>query len=78
MLEITILGATVANRPSFNRSCRMMPLLSLAAASADLDALDQALARSHGPHPNPSPEGARLKAVEARKLLGISLEGSVG
>ena len=30
------------------------------------------------PHPNPSPEGEGLEAVEAKKLLGISLEGSVG
>ena len=30
------------------------------------------------PHPNPSPEGEGLEAVEARKLLGISLEGKVG
>ncbi len=30
------------------------------------------------PHPNPSPEGEGLKEVEAQKLLGISLEGSVG
>lgn len=30
------------------------------------------------PHPNPSPEGEGLVAVEAQKLLGISLEGSVG
>ena len=30
------------------------------------------------PHPNPSPEGEGLEAVEAQKLLGISLEGSVG
>lgn len=30
------------------------------------------------PHPNPSPEGEGLFAVEAQKLLGISLEGSVG
>ncbi len=30
------------------------------------------------PHPNPSPEGEGLLAVEAQKLLGISLEGSVG
>ncbi len=56
----------------------MMPLLLLALASADRDAIDRALERSHGPHPNPSPEGARLKGVEAQKLLGISLEGSVG
>ncbi len=32
----------------------------------------------HSPHPNPSPEGEGLFAVEAQKLLGISLEGSVG
>ena len=32
----------------------------------------------HNPHPNPSPEGEGLKDVEAQKLLGISLEGSVG
>jgi very-short-patch-repair endonuclease len=31
----------------------------------------------HNPHPNPSPEGEGLNAVEAQKLLGISLEGSV-
>ncbi len=30
----------------------------------------------HNPHPNPSPEGEGLK--EAQKLLGISLEVSVG
>ena len=30
----------------------------------------------HSPHPNPSPEGEGLK--KAQKLLGISLEGSVG
>jgi very-short-patch-repair endonuclease len=30
----------------------------------------------NNPHPNPSPEGEGLK--EAQKLLGISLEGSVG
>ncbi|MEA3030952.1 MAG: hypothetical protein QOG13_2277 [Sphingomonadales bacterium] len=35
-------------------------------------------ARWHSPHPNPSPEGEGLEAVEAQKLLGISLEGSVG
>ncbi len=34
--------------------------------------------RWHKPHPNPSPEGEGLEAVEAQKLLGISLEGSVG
>jgi len=38
------------------------------------DAVDAARA----PHPNPSPEGEGLKPVEAQKLLGISLEGSVG
>ncbi|MGV3554535.1 MAG: DUF559 domain-containing protein [Croceibacterium sp.] len=32
----------------------------------------------HKPHPNPSPEGEGLFAVEAQKLLAISLEGSVG
>ena len=32
----------------------------------------------HSPHPNPSPEGEGLETVEAQKLLGISLEGSVG
>jgi very-short-patch-repair endonuclease len=32
----------------------------------------------HMPHPNPSPEGEGLFAVEAQKLLAISLEGSVG
>jgi very-short-patch-repair endonuclease len=30
------------------------------------------------PHPNPSPGGEGRNAVEAQKLLGISLEGSVG
>jgi very-short-patch-repair endonuclease len=30
------------------------------------------------PHPNPSHEGEGLKEAEAQKLLGISLEGSVG
>ena len=30
------------------------------------------------PHPNPSPEGEGLEKVEAQKLLGIGLEGSVG
>jgi very-short-patch-repair endonuclease len=37
-----------------------------------------ALSKSSCPHPNPSPEGEGLVAVEAQKLLGISLEGSVG
>lgn len=32
----------------------------------------------HSPHPNPSPEEEGLEAVEAQKLLGISLEGGVG
>ena len=32
----------------------------------------------HSPHPNPSPEGEGLEAIEAQKLLGLSLEGSVG
>jgi very-short-patch-repair endonuclease len=35
-------------------------------------------ASRHMPHPNPSPEGEGLKRVEAQKLPGISLEGSVG
>ena len=35
-------------------------------------------ASRHRPHPNPSPEGEGLEAVAAQKLLGISLEGSVG
>jgi very-short-patch-repair endonuclease len=34
--------------------------------------------RWDAPHPNPSPEREGLHAVEAQKLLGISLEGSVG
>ena len=38
----------------------------------------QGRASRHMPHPNPSPEGEGLLAVEAQKLLGISLEGSVG
>ena len=38
----------------------------------------EALSETSGPHPNPSPEGEGLIAVEAQKLLGISLEGSVG
>lgn len=37
-----------------------------------------ALSGSSRPHPNPSPEGEGRSAVEARKLLGIPLEGSVG
>ncbi len=38
----------------------------------------EALREIDSPHPNPSPEGEGLDAVEAQKLLGISLEGSVG
>ena len=33
---------------------------------------------AHAPHPDPSPEGEGLNAVEAQTLMGISLEGSVG
>ncbi|ABF52394.1 protein of unknown function DUF559 [Sphingopyxis alaskensis RB2256] len=40
--------------------------------------ISEALRQADGPHPNPSPEGEGLKRVEAQKLLGISLEGSVG
>jgi very-short-patch-repair endonuclease len=40
--------------------------------------IQQALEMGDMPHPNPSPEGEGLLAVEAQKLLGISLEGSVG
>ena len=40
------------------------------------DALQAAANSAPAPHPNPSPEGEGLK--EAQKLLGISLEGSVG
>lgn len=36
------------------------------------------LETADSPHPNPSPEGEGLSAAEARKLLAISLEGSVG
>ena len=45
--------------------------------TAILGALDQAPDRWAKPHPNPSPEGEGLFAVE-QKLLGISLEGGVG
>jgi very-short-patch-repair endonuclease len=41
-------------------------------------ALQAASDRWNKPHPNPTPEGEGLVSVEARKLLGISLEGSVG
>ena len=50
-------------------------------AEGVLTAINEAAAgRSsrHNPHPNPSPEGEGLLAVETQKLLGISLEGSVG
>ncbi len=45
---------------------------------AILIALEQAPDRWEKPHPNPSPEEEGLKQVAAQKLLGISLEGSVG
>ena len=41
-------------------------------------ALAKASDRWERPHPNPSPEGEGLEEAEAQKLLGISLEGSVG
>jgi very-short-patch-repair endonuclease len=41
-------------------------------------ALNEAQDRWDRPHPNPTPEGEGLEKVEAQKLLGISLEGSVG
>jgi very-short-patch-repair endonuclease len=41
-------------------------------------AILRALENVDSPHPNPSPEGEGLEKVEAQKLLGISLEGSVG
>lgn len=43
-----------------------------------LQCINEALHQIDSPHPNPPPEGEGLKDVEARKLLGISLEGSVG
>jgi len=43
-----------------------------------LEVLQQTPERWPTPHPNPSPEGEGLRTVEAQKLLGISLEGSVG
>ena len=46
--------------------------------TAILAALDATPDRWTRPHPNPSPEGEGLNTVEAQKLLGISLEGSVG
>jgi len=41
-------------------------------------AIEEAVDALRALHPNPSPEGEGLEAVEAQKLLGISLEGSVG
>ena len=46
-------------------------LTAIAVAAADRGS-------RHNPHPNPSPEGEGLKEAEAQKLLGISLEWSVG
>jgi very-short-patch-repair endonuclease len=43
-----------------------------------LTTLNDTPLRWNNPHPNPSPEGEGLHAVEGQKLLGISLEGSVG
>jgi very-short-patch-repair endonuclease len=43
-----------------------------------LTVIHDALTGGDRPHPNPSPEGEGLVAVEAQKLLAISLEGSVG
>ncbi len=40
--------------------------------------ISDAVEAAQTPHPNPSPEGDGLSAAEAQKLLGISLEGSVG
>ena len=45
---------------------------------AILGVINQTPDRWAKPHPNPSPEGEGLKDVETQKLLGISLEGSVG
>ncbi len=42
------------------------------------EALSAAPMRWNKPHPNPSPEGEGLDAGAAQKLLGVSLEGSVG
>jgi very-short-patch-repair endonuclease len=47
-------------------------------ADGVLKVILQTLEGADSPHPNPSPEGEGLFAVEAQKLLGISLEGSVG
>ncbi len=46
--------------------------------TAILAALQQTADRLATPHPNPSPEEEGPNAVKAQKLLGISLEGSVG
>ena len=46
--------------------------------TAILGALIEASGGWETPHPNPSPEGEGLKSAVAQKLLGISLEGSVG
>jgi very-short-patch-repair endonuclease len=46
--------------------------------TAILGALEATPDRWEKPHPNPSPEGEGLMAVEAQKLLGSSHEGSVG
>ncbi len=51
-----------------------------------LRTISEALRQADGPHPNPRiesrasirPDGEGLDAVEAQRLLGISLEGSVG
>jgi very-short-patch-repair endonuclease len=43
-----------------------------------LETLQHRPDRWETPHPNPSPQGEGRNAVEAQKLLGISLEGSVG
>ena len=59
----------------------MIPLLFLAAASADLDALDQEAAVAlivNGFAREVLKQLPMEFAVEAQKLLGISLEGSVG
>lgn len=66
MLKITNPHATVADKPILNG---VVEVIRLAAAGR---------ASRHKPHPNPSPEGEGRSAVEAQKMLGISLEGSVG
>ena len=47
-------------------------------AARILETLRQTPCRWETPHPKPSPEGEGRNGVEAQKLLGISLEGSVG